>query len=129
MLREFLMSELDTIGSRPRWFMQDGAPPHYGLQVRAWLDQNFPHRWIGRRGPVELAPRSPDLNPMDFAIWGYLKAKVYSEKIRDKDHLRERIVAECHAITSDFVISVLQNFVKRVNLCIENNGQHFENII
>jgi hypothetical protein len=23
-------------------FMQDGAPPHWALIVRAWLDENFP---------------------------------------------------------------------------------------
>ena len=29
-------------------FMEDGAPPHFALSVRAWLDQHFSRRWIGR---------------------------------------------------------------------------------
>jgi hypothetical protein len=31
-------------------FQQDGAPPHYANTVKAFLDQQFPGKWIGRRG-------------------------------------------------------------------------------
>jgi hypothetical protein len=37
-------------------FMQGGTPPHFGLNVRAWLDNHFPVRWIGRSGPPEWSP-------------------------------------------------------------------------
>ena len=37
-------------------FFQDGAPPHFSLIVRKWLDEHFPMRWIGRHGPVEWPP-------------------------------------------------------------------------
>jgi hypothetical protein len=33
---------------------------------------------------VGWAPRSPDLNPLDFALKGYLKEKVYSVKIQNQ---------------------------------------------
>ena len=52
----------------------DETPRHYCLQMRRWLDDIFPRDWIGRRGPTEWAPRSPDLNPLDFAVWVFLKA-------------------------------------------------------
>ena len=48
------------------FFMQDGAPPHFSREVRAWLHDTFPGHWIGRRGPIEWPPRSPDLTPLDF---------------------------------------------------------------
>ena len=44
-------------------FQQDGAPPHFALIVRTWLDQHFPNRWMGRRGPIVWPARSPDLSP------------------------------------------------------------------
>jgi hypothetical protein len=47
-------------------FMQDGASAHYAGDVREWLEQKFPGRWIGRRGSIEWPTRSPDLSPMDF---------------------------------------------------------------
>ena len=34
-------------------FQQDGAAAHYGREVRAYLETQFPHRWIGRRGRIE----------------------------------------------------------------------------
>ncbi|KAL1267623.1 hypothetical protein QQF64_032986 [Cirrhinus molitorella] len=55
-------------GTFPEFFQQDGAPPHYGCQVRAFLDEQFPEKWIGRRGPVEWPPKSPDLTPLDLSL-------------------------------------------------------------
>ena len=47
-------------------FQLDGAPAHWGLNVRAFLNATFPERWIGRDGPTPWPPRSPDINPLDF---------------------------------------------------------------
>ena len=55
------------------FYLQDGAPPHYHLGIRAFLDDNLQ----GRRGPIEFPPRSPDLTPMDFYLWGTVKDEVY----------------------------------------------------
>jgi hypothetical protein len=77
MLGDFLVPELAMleIEHRAVWFQQDGAPPHYALCVRLWLNKHFPN-WIGRRGTIEWLARSPDLTPMDFFLWGYLKSRV-----------------------------------------------------
>ena len=45
-------------------FQLDGAPGHQHTKVRQFLDQKFPKRWWGNRGPLHWAPRSPDLTPM-----------------------------------------------------------------
>ena len=63
-------------------FQQDGAPPHWKTEVRDYLDSTLPHRWIGRASDSNLVfarwpPRSPDLTPCDFFLWGYVKDKVY----------------------------------------------------
>ena len=57
------------------WFQHDGAPPHFGVDVRQYLDATFPERWIGRRGQIEWPPRSPDLTPLDFFSVGLFKIK------------------------------------------------------
>ena len=48
------------------FFQQHGAPPHYALRIRDYLNKVFPQRWFERRGSNEWPPRSPDLTPMDF---------------------------------------------------------------
>lgn len=103
-------------------------PTPYGIQVRHWLDEHFP-QWIGRRGCVEWASRSPELNPLDFGLWGYLKSRVYSVKIRDENHLRQRIVVECRAVTPDLVAAILRNLDDRLQLCFDINGAHIENML
>lgn len=68
--------DLETI--RTMWIQHDGAPAHYGTQVREYLNEEYPERWIGRGSPTIAWPaRSPDLTPLDFYVWGTLKSKVY----------------------------------------------------
>lgn len=35
----------------------------------------FPRRWIERRRTIEWSLRSPDLTPLDYFLWEYLKDK------------------------------------------------------
>ena len=72
-----VISQREHIGEL--YFQQDGAPPHYATIVRNWLDDSFPNRWIGRRGPVEWRPRSPDLSPPDFFLRGEMKNAIKAE--------------------------------------------------
>ena len=126
---EILPSLLNEEGDYPVYFQQDGAPPHYDIQVRRFLDQQFPDASFGRRGPVEWPPRSPNLSPLDFYLWGHLKFMVYQVKIQDINHLKERITDAIRSIPSNVLIRVHQQWETRVNMCFENNGNHIEHII
>ena len=45
MLNDFFLPRIvDKPNLEEIHFMQDGAPPHFAKQVRAWLDQTFPGR-------------------------------------------------------------------------------------
>ena len=52
-------------------FQQEGAPPHWGIEVCQFLNKTFSDRWIGRDGPIPWPPRSPDITPLNFFLWGY----------------------------------------------------------
>jgi hypothetical protein len=79
------------------WFMHDGAPPHFSIRVREFLDNMYPAWWIGRGGPTAWPPRSPDDNPADFYLWGHLKTLVYATPANDIATLRQRVEG-CQAI-------------------------------
>ncbi|XP_049937387.1 uncharacterized protein LOC126412052 [Schistocerca serialis cubense] len=121
-----LITEDETF---PEFFQHDGAPPHYEHNVRAYLDVQFPQEWIGRRGAVEWRPRSPDLTPLDFYLWGHVKALVYSVKIRDLHNLKQRIVDACGQIQPDVLVKVHQDWVRRMALTIQHNGQHIDPLL
>lgn len=112
------------------WFQQDGAPAHYSLQTRNYLNQVFPNRWIGRGGIIEWPARSPDLSPNDFSLWGYLKSKVYTnEPINNLQELKDRISASCAGISLDHKQNILREFQDRLGYCLAVNGGHFENLL
>ncbi len=50
-------------------FTQDGARPHTANVTLAWLEENMPGFW----GPEKWPPNSPQINPLDKAIWVYLQ--------------------------------------------------------
>lgn len=131
-LREDLPALFDDVSYETRmnmWFQQDGAPPHFARLVRNYLNEQYPQKWIGRGGPVEWPPRSPDLTSPDFFLWGYLKDVVFREPPTTRDDMKVRITEACRAITPAMLEATVRNFKKRVRLCIRENGGHFEHII
>ena len=76
----------------------NGAPPHYSRLVREYLHASFPNRWLGSLGPVAWPPRSPDLTPLDYYIWGHMKTLVYETKVDSRTELRPRIFAVAEQI-------------------------------
>ena len=52
------------------------------------LDVTFPNRWIGRDGPTPWPPRSPDITPLDFVLWRYVKDKVFPTPVSDITNLK-----------------------------------------
>jgi hypothetical protein len=72
-------------------FQQDGDPPHWGRIVRDNLDATFPNRLLGRDGPLAWPPRFPDITPIDFFLWGYVKDKVYATMVTGVEDLKTRI--------------------------------------
>lgn len=51
-----------------RYFQQDGALPHFGLEIREYSNADF-ELSIGRRGRIKRAVRSLDLTPYHFPLY------------------------------------------------------------
>jgi uncharacterized protein YutE (UPF0331/DUF86 family) len=58
-----------------------------------------------------------------------LKAQAYAEKIRNIEHLRQRIIEGYNAINPGTIKLVFVDWIKRLNLYIENNGGHTEQVL
>jgi hypothetical protein len=48
------------------WFKHKGAPPHFLLVFRAFLNKVFTGQWLGRGGSTAWPVHCSDLNPLDF---------------------------------------------------------------
>ncbi|KOC64644.1 hypothetical protein WH47_12108 [Habropoda laboriosa] len=53
----------------------------------------FNGRVISRGGDINWPPRSCDLTPLDFLLWGFLKSKVYANNPKTIDELKNNITA------------------------------------
>ena len=74
---------------------------------------------LGGFGQVQWPPRSPDISPMDFFIWGEMKCLMYETPIDTPEELLARVV-EAAAIIRETL-----SFARRYQLCINVNGRHF----
>ena len=115
---------------RHLWWVQDGAPAHRLRAVTARLRELFGNRVIALHHAVEWPPRSPDLTPCDFFLWGYLKAKVYASPPNDLNDLQARIRQEVALLANDpaMVRRAVQGILRRCQTCIDRNGGHVEGI-
>ena len=113
--------------------MQDGAPPHTSKKSLRWLTANFNSVSQASKLKTDFAwaPYSPDLNPLDFFLWGYLKDSVYRNYPTSLGELKDAITHHIQKVNDDKILckKVIENFKKRINLCVERNGQHLEHIL
>src|SRR3954471_3502493 len=65
-------------------FQQDGAPAHTARQTQEWLALKSPEM-INKD---EWPPNSPDLNPLDYYVWGAMlhMYQKYTPKPTNKKH-------------------------------------------
>ncbi|CAB0042093.1 unnamed protein product, partial [Trichogramma brassicae] len=99
------------------WFHQDGARPYSSRDVTNCLDAKFPGRWIGNTAPGDRKwpPRSPDMTPLDFYLWGRLKDRCYAEPPTTAEDMQQRIIREWRLITPRELQRVRRHFLKIIH--------------
>ena len=107
-------------------FQQNGAPPQWGLHVREFLNETFSYRWIETDAPIPRPPRSPDITPLDFFLWGYVKDIVYRTKVRDMTDLNQRVFNAIATIDEAMLQRTWQEIEYRLYVLRAINGAHIE---
>ena len=110
------------IRRRHMLFQLDGAPPHWGLQVCALLNDTFLERRIGRGGPAAWPPRSPDINPLDCFLWGYVKI----EWFESLQQLKGRITQAFAQVNVLMLDKTWKELLRRLTMLTHNRDRHVE---
>jgi hypothetical protein len=112
-------------------YMNDGALVYFSRAVRDVLYNTYHDRWIGRGGPTAWPPRSPDLNPLEFNLWGHLKSLVYAAPVYNEEALDHRIVDTSQTSHNylDIFERMRQSMMRRVKACIESHGGYFGHLL
>ena len=128
MIKEFLFPKLDDIDADDIWFQQDGATCHTANETMNLL-KKFGESIISRNGPVNWPPRSCDVTPLDFFLWGYVKSLCYANRPRTINALQrniERVIAE---IQPGLCEKVIGNWVQRVHAMKRSRDGHLNDMI
>ncbi|GBL81877.1 hypothetical protein AVEN_50479-1 [Araneus ventricosus] len=80
----------------------------------------FQQQVIGYGGCVEWPPRSPDLNPLDFFLWGYIKQRVYATPPTILQEFRNRITDACASVSPAMLCSGKCSPVSRCVLLLKD---------
>ena len=91
MLNEFLFIKIEEEYIGNIWFQQDGTTYHTAEATLDLLRPVFEDRIISCGADVVWPPRSCDLAPLDYYLWGAVKDKCYVDKPETIDALKDNI--------------------------------------
>ncbi|GFV60505.1 transposable element Tc3 transposase [Trichonephila clavipes] len=129
MITNFFIPELNNHDVQELGFQQEGATCHTARATIDLLKYRFGDRLISRFGPVNRSPRSCDLTPLDYFLWGYVKSSVYADKPQALDHLEDNIRLVIAYIRPQMLEKVIENWTSRLDYIRASLGGHMPEII
>jgi len=91
-------------------FQQDSAPAYRARDTLQLLQRDTPELIA----PDLWPPNSPDLNPVDYKIWGMMQQRVYQTRIRDITELKERLIDVWRGLQQSVVDEAIDEWRKRL---------------
>ena len=77
---------------------------------------------------ISVKENSPDLNPVDYRIWGLMQQSLYKTPVRDTIDLKKRLVDTWASIPHCIVDEAVDQWTARLHACVKAKGRQFENI-
>lgn len=111
--------------NKPWTLQQDWAPAHSARSTMDFCKINKINVWNKTLWPSN----SPDLNPMDFAIWSILEQKACATTHSNVESLKRSLQKAWNEISNKTLASIVKNFRKRLKACVSAEGGHFENFL
>ena len=72
---------------------------------------------------------SSHTSPSDFCLWGYLKNAIFEQQPTTRADMQDRIRRACAAIPRQTLQNTVRHFQRRLTMCLEANGRHFEHLL
>jgi len=84
--------------------------------------------------PVFISPdlwssNCPDLNPVDYKIWGVMQQHVYQTKVQDVNDLKRRLINVWADMQQSVIDDAIDQWRKRLHACVRARGGHFEHAL
>ena len=79
--------------------------------------------------PYMTLQKAVVVSPPDYFLCGVAKSSVYKNKPKTIDELKGEITNYVHSITWETLHKVFENKRKRVELCLQEQGHHFQHLL
>lgn len=129
MLTDWFFPKIEEEDLENIWFQQDGAPCHTANATIDLVRTVFGDRIISQNSDVVWPPRSCDLTPLDYYLWGAVKDKCYVDKPATIQALKDNIRVAIAEIRPQTIGNVLKNWVDRMAYCKASRGSHMNELI
>ncbi|GFW85752.1 putative transposable element [Trichonephila clavipes] len=129
MITNFFIPELSNHDVQELWFQPDGATCHTARAIIDLLKDRFGDRLISRFGPVNWPPRSCDLTPLDYFLWGNVKSLVYADKPQTLDSLEDNIRLVIADVRPQMLGKAIENWTSRLDYIQASRGSPMPEII
>ena len=105
-------------------------PAHKTFPGKQYLVTEFGSQIIEHGSFKEWPPRLPDLTPLDFFLWGYLKEQAYATPPQTLQDLEWHIMDYyCCANVSSLVLQRVECEIQtRIQTCIAVEGDKLEHL-
>ncbi|GFW30346.1 transposable element Tc3 transposase [Trichonephila clavipes] len=128
-ITNFFIPDMNNHDVQEVWFQQDGATCHTARATIYLLKDTLGDHLISRFGPVNWPPRSCDLTPLDYFLWGYVKSLVHADKPQTLDHLEDNIRRVIADIRPQMLEKVIENWTSRLDYIRASRSSHMPEII
>ena len=100
------------------------SPAHTAALGQDWIQKSCPD-FIGKD---QWPPNSPDLNPLDYHVWGAMLERYhrFTPKPTNVAELKTVLLAIWNDLLQEFIDKAVLSFRKRLRSCIAVCGGHFE---
>lgn len=78
-----------------------------------------------------MASKIPRFESFGFFLWGHMKSLVYAKKSDSENELLERIMDAAQEIRDNpqMILDAIVSLNRRAEICIDNGGGHFEQLL
>lgn len=123
-LKKFLKEDAYSLYPEGNFLLhQDSAPSHTSGATRQFLDSKIAGKYVTKE---EWIPNSPDVAPMDYFVWGWMRKRVETKKVSSIGSLKRALKQAWDELPQEYIDNALASWPRRIYMIYKAKGNNIE---